>query len=74
MNGFQVREQIVVVVVFLLGGGSGPSTCYPYVISLNMPEIKFIQAFTHVLVTSNFDDDSIKKLARRHHFQIFQGS
>ena len=23
MNGFQVREQIVVVVVFLLGGGQG---------------------------------------------------
>ena len=26
-----------------------------------MPKIKHIEAFTHVLVNRNFDDDSIKK-------------
>ena len=28
--------------------------------SLIWPEIKLVRAFMHVLVTSNFDDDSIK--------------
>ena len=28
--------------------------------SLNWPEIKLVRAFMPVLVTSNFDDDSIK--------------
>ena len=43
------------------------------------PEIELVQAFMLVLVTSNFDDDSIKNewasmehhfLIRRHHFSI----
>ena len=36
------------------------------------PEIEHVRAFMPVLVTSNFDDDSIKmnELAWRHHFPI----
>ena len=37
---------------------SGPSN--PNVSNLNVPKIKPLQAFTYFLVTSNFDDDSIK--------------
>ena len=40
--------------------------------TLIVPEIKLFQAFTADLVTSNFDEDSIKmnKLAQGHHFPI----
>ena len=40
--------------------------------SLIRPEIRLVRAFMPVLVTSNFDDDSIKmnELALRHHFPI----
>ena len=40
--------------------------------SLIRPKIKLVRAFMLVLVTSNFDDDSIKmnELAWRHHYNI----
>ena len=45
--------------------------------SLIRPQIKLVRAFMPVLVTSNFDDDSIRKkneLARRQHFPIIHVS
>ena len=48
LNSFQVREQLF----------SGPSKSN--VSSLNVLEIIRLQAFTHVIVTSNSDDDSMK--------------
>ena len=38
--------------------------------SLIRPEIKLVQALMPVMVTSNFDDDSIKTEQARHHFPI----